>query len=384
MLTTLVFRFDDDRLDKEVLSHSRDWYADRRFYSFGLEALLVTTLVPMVVVMVYPSQAERAQRTIASMATETLKSLEQSAMNPDARGRVRRAVDAVRVQATISQAFTSMAEGAEAEDKPLTIAGMFEQIAGARRSAPAGRIKVGDLTAFWRASEPPDRCVMEQGRPKIVVSYSRVNDLRNILTESKLAPGDTIGIDEVEAVVELLMEHDFQEVNNPAVGRVYYLNKRTRKSRWKLPTVDEWLLDLHTAKPPQLTTTGSTQQPRSANKQAPPPLFPVSAQAVTEMTENPLYPLAVRPTTAAAQQPQQAGRKLPPRRQQAQRAGDTDQPRQGARRARERPANVNTSHNGEWERRYSDEHSRYYYLNRRTKARTWNRPTKDAILVSNT
>jgi len=240
---------------------------------------------------------------------------------------------------------------------------------------------VGDLTAFWRASEPPDRCVMEQGRPKLVVSYSRVNDLRNILTESKLAPGDTIGIDEVEAVVELLMEHDFQEVNNPAVGRVYYLNKRTRKSRWKLTTVDEWLLDLHTAKPPQLTTTGSTQQPRSANKQAPPPLFPVSAQAVTEMTAN---PLAVRPTTAAAQQPQQAGRKLPPRRQQAQRAGDTDQPRQGARRARERPANVNTSHNGEWERRYSDEHSRYYYVNRRTKARTWNRPTKDAILVSNT
>ena len=363
MITCLIFRFGDADFDTEVLSHSRDWKADRKFYSMGLEVLLFATLLPVFVVLVYPSQVERAQRTIATLATKDFTSLEQLAKTPDTRDRVRRAANLIAET--------------ETEDSPPTVAGMLEQIAAARRSVPAGRIKVGELTAFWHASEPPDQYVTERGRPKPVASYSRTNHLRSILAESGLALTDTVGIDEFTGVIELLMEDEFHEVNNPAVGRVYYLNKRTRKSRWKLPTVDEWLLDLHKAKPPQLTTTGSTQRPRSADKRAPPPLFPVSPQAVTETTAN---PLAVRPTTAAAQQPPEARRRqLPPRRQQAQRAGDQDQPRQGARRARERPVNVNTSHNDEWQRRYSDEHSRYYYINKRTGARTWNQPTNEYL-----
>ena len=85
-----------------------------------------------------------------------------------------------------------------------------------------------------------------------------------MLSQAYEEDGDTVGIDEFTGVIELLMEDEFQQVNNPVVGRVYFLNKRTRKSRWKLPTVDEWLLDLHTATPPQLATGPSHQSNAAA------------------------------------------------------------------------------------------------------------------------
>ena len=358
MVTSLVFRFADNDLDKEVLSFSRDWKADRQFYSTALETLLIGTLIPVAVVMTCPSQAERAQRTIATMATKNPISLEQLAVTSDARDRIRRAVDAVRVQGSVSQVFTDLIAEAEIEDEPPTVAGMFERIGAARRSAPDGQIKVGEFIAFWRASEPPDRYVPEQGRPKPVASYSRTKHLRNILAESSLAAGDTVGIDEFTGVIELLMEDEFQQVNNPAVGRVYFLNKRTRKSRWKLPTVDEWLLELHTATPPQLVTGPSHQSNAAARvpKRAPPPLFPNAQTVTTETTAN---PLAQRPTVAMPTAQQQQARRHLPRRQ-------TQRAQEGL-----------AGGDGYWERRYSHEHSRYFYVNKRTGEKSWSAPSDD-------
>ena len=178
-----------------------------------------------------------------------------------------------------------------------------------------------------------------------------------MLSQAYEEDGDTVGIDEFTGVIELLMEDEFQQVNNhAAAGRVYFLNKRTRKSRWKLPTVDEWLLELHTATPPQLVTGPSHQSNAAARvpKRAPPPLFPNAQTVTTETTAN---PLAQRPTVATPTAQQQQARRHLPRRQ--------------TQRAQEGLAG------GYWERRYSHEHSRYFYVNKRTGEKSWSAPSDD-------
>merc|ERR1711939_1202895 len=65
-------------------------------------------------------------------------------------------------------------------------------------------------------------------------------------------------------------ESEHETIFDASIGNQYFLNKRSHKTTWSLRPVDEWLAELYSLSPPQLTwpVTG-----RAGRKRAPPPLF---------------------------------------------------------------------------------------------------------------
>ena len=125
MGTTLVFRFPEQQLESETIQ-LLDLNANLQFYQTTLEIMLVATLIPIVAVLVFPTDAEKAQRMIQKMANKSSEQLEAAATTSQARERIRAAVGKVVLQASVSNVFVTL--GTQASAGPPTAALIFRQI----------------------------------------------------------------------------------------------------------------------------------------------------------------------------------------------------------------------------------------------------------------
>ena len=150
MVITLLFRIPDELLRNSELIRALSLTADHRFYSAVLEVLLYSTLLPVFVVLANPSSAEKAQQAIFSLAKKKPEHLEQLAMTPVARERIRAAIRAVVHTRSVSNAFVEARTNAFAIPQWSSI---FEHVDS--RAQPAGTIQPGELIAWWATAEPP-------------------------------------------------------------------------------------------------------------------------------------------------------------------------------------------------------------------------------------
>ena len=131
------------------------------------------------------------------------------------------------------------------------------------------------------------------------------------------------------------------------------MNKRSRKTMWSLPSVDEWLAELHGLSPPQLSmpVAGS-----AVRKRAPPPLFGLPGEIAPAAAARPL-PILPAPVAAARPLP-----RLP--------ADEGAEAQVTA-----NPLGVAREQEDEWEEQRSEEHGdRVYWVNKRTGQSQWDRP----------
>ena len=126
--------------------------------------------------------------------------------------------------------------------------------------------------------------------------------------------------------------------------RRYFLNKRSRKTLWSLPSVDEWLAELHSLTPSQLVLPVAGQ---AARKSAPPPLFgdprPVAPAVVARQLSR---TQTMRATDAISANPLHAVE-----------VGQAE-----------------AQHEDDWVQQHSAEHDRLYWTNTRTRQSQWERP----------
>ena len=216
MGTVLVFRFPKQQLENETIQ-LLDVTANLQFYQTALEIMLVATLVPIVAVLAFPSDAERAQSKLVHLASRSAESLEATATTEQARDRIRAVVSKVMVRASVSHVLATL--GAQAGVEAPTVAVIFRQIDG-RGGELTGTIKPGELTAWWGAAEPPVSRTAE-GQP--VVTYSRLSVLRAALAEMELQPGEELDCDDVHALLECLLEAEHESITDASIGREYLL-----------------------------------------------------------------------------------------------------------------------------------------------------------------
>ena len=332
MSVTMIFRIPNETLTSEtikLLGRS----ADHEFYATALEILLVSTLVPIVAVMVMPSRVERAQNQIFTLAQKSAGTLERAATTEHARERIRIAVGKVALQRTISNSLTTLV--ADAREHVPTASAIFEQID--RRGEPTGSIRARELIAWWQSAEPPDKIEIDRdGKTQTTASYSRVPTARQILTTVGV---EDIAADEMKDVLSCIMEECdfvFEERRHLSLNRAYYLNIRSRKTMWALPGVDEWLEELHVAR--QLHFPGS--QPTSHKR-----VIAVGRVA----------PVSPRRSRIV----QSTGGRVT-RQQQVHGVAN--------------PVFQTAREPNEWEQRRSREHQRPYWVNKKTRKSQWERP----------
>ena len=123
------------------------------------------------------------------------------------------------------------------------------------------------------------------------------------------------------------------------------MNNRNRKTMWSLPSVDEWLAELHGLSPPQLS-------------------MPAAGPAVRKRVLPPLFgnPGPAAPATAARPLP-----RLPAHDEETE---VTANPLGVAQEERQQEAQQD-----EWEEHCSTEHgNRVYWINTNTRESTWEKP----------
>ena len=209
MIITLIFRIRNEDLGGEVI-RLLGLTADHHFYSKVLEVLLVFTTLPIIVVLAKPSSAERAQRAISSLAKKNPISLEQVAVTPEARKRIRVAAITVMRQSTISRALSR----AVSNNTSPTVALICQQI-DERAGEPTGTLKPGELIGWWVTAEPAQFTPDGQS----VVPYSRANSLREALTEMELQPGDELDFEDVSMLLEHLIETEHERISDASIGK---------------------------------------------------------------------------------------------------------------------------------------------------------------------
>ena len=202
MSVTMIFRIPNETLTSETIK-LLGLSADHQFYATVLEILLVSTLVPIVAVLVMPSRAERAQSQLFKLAKKSSASLVNTATTEQARERIR---------ASVSNGFASL--GAQARAGTPTVALIFQQI-DERGGEPTGKLKPGALVAWWVTAEPAQ--FTEDGQKTI--PYSRANALRGALAEMELGPDDELDYDDVTILLECVMEDEHETVSDASIGK---------------------------------------------------------------------------------------------------------------------------------------------------------------------
>ena len=266
MYTTLIFRIDNDDLSGETIRFF-NVTANHRFYAIALEVLLASTAFAVAAAIGCPSRVQKAQRAIAKLTKKSPATLEQGAKTSQARDRIRAAATAVLKSQSSLQRLSLVAR--EAANAVLAVEAIFEELDS--KSAPTGTITPDEITGWWASAEPPDKFDAKSGQPQAVTSYSRVDSLRKTLDEFISTPGERMDRDDFEGVLEILLQEDFEEVSDSSTGKVHYLNKVNRKTMWTLPSVGDWLTELHNATPPQLklpeSAVTATSGPASVQRQ---------------------------------------------------------------------------------------------------------------------
>eukprot|EP01048_Picozoa_sp_COSAG05_P016092 COSAG05_NODE_2026_length_3672_cov_18.472152_2_plen_604_part_00 len=340
MGTTLIFRFEDEQLEHERFEFI-GLTADKKFYQHALQSLLVGAVVSTMIVLARPSKNEKAQRALIKLASKDLVDLEGSATTPESRERVRIAIRNMKLRISVSMALNT-AGNPLSIDVP-TSEQIFQQIDTC--SEPRGSMTSGEIRAWWITAEPASSYTAK-GKPVII--YSRLQKLREVMIDELLIESDNrIERDEFDIVLETLMARDFEIISDASLGRKYYMNTRSRQTMWNLPTVDEWLAELHNLRPPQLVLP--VRKVAVQNKTFPPPLFGnpgPSAPAVAA------HPLTRSPTDEETE------------------AEVTANPLGLAQEERQQEAQQN-----EWEENRSTKHgNRVYWVNKRTRESTWKKP----------
>ena len=266
MYTTLIFRIDNDDLSGETIRFF-NVTANHRFYAIALNVLLASTSFAVAADIGCPSRVQKAQRAIAKLTKKSPATLEQGAKTSQARDRIRAAATAVLKSQSSLQRLSLVAR--EAANAVLAVEAIFEELDS--KSAPTGTITPDEITGWWASAEPPDKFDAKSGQPQAVTSYSRVDSLRKTLDELISTPGERMDRDDFEGVLEILLQEDFEEVSDSSTGKVHYLNKVNRKTMWTLPSVGDWLTELHNATPPQLklpeSAATATSGPASVQRQ---------------------------------------------------------------------------------------------------------------------
>ena len=211
MGTTLVFRFPEQQLESETIQ-LLDLNANLQFYQTTLEIMLVATLIPIVAVLVFPTDAEKAQRMIQKMANKSTEQLEAAATTSQARERIRAAVGKVALRASVSNVIATL--GAQASAGPPTAALICQQI-DERAGEPTGTLKPGELIGWWVTAEPAQFTPDGQS----VVPYSRANTLREALAEMEHQPGDELDFEDVSMLLVHLIETEHERISDASIGK---------------------------------------------------------------------------------------------------------------------------------------------------------------------
>ena len=211
MCVTMIFRIPNETLSSETIKLLGQ-SADHGFYATVLEILLVSTLVPIVAVLVMPSRVERAQSRIFTLAKTGAATLVKTATTEQARERIRAAVGKVAHRASVSNVFASL--GAQAGAGPPTVALIFQQI-DERGGEPTGKLKPGALVAWWVTAEP----AQFTGDGQKTTPYSRANTLRRALAEMELEPDQELDYDDVTMLLECVMEDEHETISDASIGK---------------------------------------------------------------------------------------------------------------------------------------------------------------------
>ena len=211
MSVTMIFRIPNETLASETIK-LLGLSADHQFYATFLEILLVSTLVPIVAVLVMPSRAERAQNQLFKLAKKSTASLNDAATTSQARERVRAAVGKVVHRASVSNIFVSL--GAQVGAGPPTVALIFQQI-DERGDEPTGKFKPGALVGWWVTAEPAQFTADGQK----TIPYSRANTLRRALAELELEPDEELDYDDVVELLEYVMEDEHETISGASIGK---------------------------------------------------------------------------------------------------------------------------------------------------------------------
>ena len=225
MCTALVFRFPKQQLESETIQ-LLDVTADLQFYQTALEVMLVATFIPIVAVLAFPTDAEKAQRALQNMANKNTEQLEAAATTSQARERIRAVVGKVVLGTSVSNVVATL--GAQASAGPPTVALIFRQIDG-RGGESTGTVKPGELVGWWVTAEPPAFRTVE-GQP--IIPYSRVKTLRGGLAEMELQPSDELDYDDVRILLEHLMEDEHQTISDASVGKQCVLSVKIQGQQW--------------------------------------------------------------------------------------------------------------------------------------------------------
>ena len=211
MCTALVFRFPKQQLESETIQ-LLDVTADLQFYQTALEAMLVATFIPIVAVLAFPTDAEKAQRAIQNMANKNTEQLEAAATTSQARERIRAVVGKVVLRTSVSNVVATL--GAQASAGPPTVALIFRQI-DERAGEPTGTVKPGELIGWWVTAEPAQFTPDGQS----VVPYSRANTLREALAEMELQPGVELDFEDVSMLLEHLTDTEHERISDASIGK---------------------------------------------------------------------------------------------------------------------------------------------------------------------
>ena len=225
MCTALVFRFPKQQLESETIQ-LLDVTADLQFYQTALEVMLVATFIPIVAVLAFPTDAEKAQRALQNMANKNTEQLEAAATTSQARERIRAVVGKVVLGTSVSNVVATL--GAQASAGPPTVALIFRQI-DERGGESTGTVKPGELVGWWVTAEPPASRTVE-GQP--IIPYSRVKLLRGGLAEMELQPSDELDYDDVRILLEHLMEDEHQTISDASVGKQCVLSVKIQDPQW--------------------------------------------------------------------------------------------------------------------------------------------------------
>ena len=218
MLISLVLRIDKATLGQERVGQT--------FYQSALIALLLLTMVPIVLVITFPSAAERAQIAITKLSHTGKAQLEHPATTPQAVQRVRAAVVKLTAVRTLGRPPPAL---------PLSARAVFEQI---DRDVD-GRITARELLTWWTSHE------------SAALDSSRLPTMQAQLGDANVEPDDMMDYTDYEYVLEKMREAEYTE-HEDATGRKYVVHTASRTSAWALPTVNVWLHDLFTSTPPGL------------------------------------------------------------------------------------------------------------------------------------
>ena len=212
MCTALVFRFPKQQLEGETIQ-LLGVTADLQFYQTALEVMLVATFIPIVAVLAFPTDAEKAQRAIQNMANKNTEQLEAAATTSQARERIRAVVGKVVLGTSVSNVVATL--GAQASAGPPTVAMIFRQI-DERGGESTGTVKPGEMIGWWVTAEPPASRTVE-GQP--IIPYSRVKTLRGALAEMELQPGVELDFEDVSMLLEHLIETEHERISDASIGK---------------------------------------------------------------------------------------------------------------------------------------------------------------------